>query len=125
MGYEAYVLTDHSRMEILRNFPPKFPDVIAHHITLAHGVPMRELSTYGTEVTFETYGYICDDGLETVLVKPINGSPIRPNGQRYHVTLSLDRAKGRKPVQSNELISKGTWSATPLIRLVGVLQYLR
>lgn len=105
-------------------FPPKFPDVIAHHITLVHGAPPRDASAYGGETAFEVYGYAADDSLETILVKPINGSPIRANGQRFHVTVSLDRSKGRKPVQSNDLIAKGVWSATPLIMINGVLQYV-
>ncbi len=37
-AYTAYVLTDASRDLLLSKFPPKFPDVIAHHITINIGV---------------------------------------------------------------------------------------
>jgi 8-oxo-dGTP pyrophosphatase MutT (NUDIX family)/ribosomal protein S18 acetylase RimI-like enzyme len=111
-AYTAYVLTKASRDSLLSKFPPKFPDVIAHHVTLQFGVPQDTAVPEAAKI--EVVGYAADDSLEAVVVS-VNGETKRPDGSTYHVTLSLDRTKGRKPVQSNEVVSKGWEPVLPFV----------
>ena len=39
------------------------------------------------------------------LVVRINGAVERPDRGAYHITWSLDRARGRRPVESNDVIA--------------------
>jgi len=53
----------------------------------------------------------------------INGERKRPDGKLYHITLSLDRAKKKKPVHSNDLVAKGFKHISPIsIHLEPTLQ---
>ena len=100
--YTAYVLDDSSRAALLEKFPPKYPKVVAHHVTVEFGVPE------GTEApppaSVKVIGYAdSGDGLEA-LVCTVNGKADRPDGKRYHITWSLDPAK-YSPVDSNALLA--------------------
>ena len=98
-------LTDESRSKILSSFPPKYSEVIAHHITYK-GVK-SEMPTEEDEIS--VVGYI-DNGesLEAAVIA-VNGVVTRPDGGVYHTTLSLDRDKGVKPVHSNDLLSSADY----------------
>ncbi len=99
MSYSGWLLSEQSKIELLERFVPRFPDVIAHHVTL------NRLRDIPDEVeTAEVVGYVTDNtGLETLVVK-INGTMVRPDGAFYHITWSLDRAAGYKPVDSKKII---------------------
>ncbi len=43
------------------------------------------------------------------MVVTVNGAADRPDGSTYHITWSLDRARGREPVESNEVIARLGW----------------
>jgi hypothetical protein len=47
------------------------------------------------------------------LIISIDGSTDRPDGSTYHVTWSLDRSRGRKAVQSNDVIADRGWEPLP------------
>jgi hypothetical protein len=100
-GYTAYVLTNAARDLVLKSFPPRFPDVIAHHVTFQFG---------GKEVpppaTIVVEGYCSDDSLEALVVS-VNGTTTRPDGEIYHITLSLDRSQGRAPKDSKAVVAAG------------------
>ena len=102
MGYSAYVIEDQSRLQLLEYFPPKFSDIIAHHVTFCF--PDQEPPPKCNEVT--VVGYALSQKLECVVVE-VNGSVERPSGGFFHVTLSLDRSAGAKPVHSNRLLKRG------------------
>jgi 8-oxo-dGTP pyrophosphatase MutT (NUDIX family) len=102
--YTAYVLTPAARAKLLEAFPPKFPDVIAHHATLKFGVPKDAEAPAPAELM--AVGYANDESLEAVVVS-VDGTTKRPDGSTYHITLSLDRSKGRKPVDSNKVVQAG------------------
>ncbi len=104
-GYLAYEVPEHARQDLVKKYPPKFPEFIAHHITKEFGVPQ---STPEETARIKLIGYAEEDGLE-VLVVEVNGSRRRDDGAIYHITWSLDRSKGKKPVMSNDLIRKGDW----------------
>lgn len=103
-GYTGFELDKKSRGSLLSKFPPKFSDVIAHHVTYKFGV--GEDAVPSEPKSARIVGYASDDSLEAYVVE-INGSITRPDGKVYHITWSLDRSKGRKPVHSNNLIASG------------------
>jgi hypothetical protein len=43
------------------------------------------------------------------MVVAIDGNTDRPDGSTYHITWSLDRAKGRQPIESNDVIRERGW----------------
>lgn len=100
--YTAYVLTDKARNALLKKYPPKYPKVIAHHVTVQFGVPADTQPPAPAIV--KVIGYVdSGDGLE-VLVATVNSEQDRPDGKRYHITWSLDPSK-YSPVDSNTLLS--------------------
>lgn len=101
--YTAYVLTQSARDEILKRFPPKFDDVIAHHITYKFKTDKNVPHTIPDQAVIKVVAYACDKSLETLVVS-VDGEIQRPDGKFFHITLSLDRSKGRKPVDSNDVI---------------------
>lgn len=101
MAYSAYVLDETDRMMMLSIFRPKYPDEIAHHITYAMGKHPNMPDVRYAKVI----GRVDDgEGLECLLVS-VGGSTKRPDGKPYHITWSIDRSKGYKPVHSNDVIA--------------------
>ena len=105
----GWTLAAKDREALLRRFVPVYPDVIAHHVTLQFDAPT------GTPLpraqTGEIIGRVDDGaGLEALVLR-IGGSTERPGGGSYHITWSLDRQRGRKPVDSNSVIAEQGWSA--------------
>ena len=56
--------------------------------------------------TVEIVGYADDGKSIEALIVAIDGSTERPDGKTYHITWSLDREQGKKPVHSNNLIEE-------------------
>lgn len=113
-GYNGYLLPVGERSKLLAQFPPKYPDVIAHHITVKFPAMSNEPLPEGS--TFRVIGYTDDgQGLECCIVE-IDGTYIRADNSIYHVTLSIDRSKGYKPVDSNKIIKNiGFTKITPFV----------
>lgn len=107
-GYTGYKLTERSRNQLKQIWPPIFERFIGHHITEKFGVGSDSLPDQPESI--QVIGYAIDDGVEALVVA-INGSEIRPDGKIYHITWSL--ADGRKPVESNQVISKGWTKIEP------------
>jgi len=104
------------RVRLLDRFPPAYEHVDADHVTLAARVGD------GVALPPETEGRIVGraddgDGVEAMVVE-IAGTTDRPDGSTYHITWSLDRARGRRPVESNDVIRARGW--TPLETTVPV-----
>jgi hypothetical protein len=79
-------------------------EVIAHHITFrfpdsAPPPAVREALVVGHR--FDT-----ERGIECLVVE-IDGESARPNGGTFHITFSLDRDRGAKPVHSNTILKSG------------------
>lgn len=108
MPYTAYKLTDMARAHLLSVFTPENPNVICHHITEKFGVAADHPAPAPAKVV--VVGIAFDNSLECLVVE-VNGQRHRPDGKSYHITLSLDRSKGRKPVESNEVIACFGWKA--------------
>lgn len=97
------------RQQLLLRFRPLFPDVVADHVTLRTGTDHR--TNLPREQSGEIVGEIDDGAGVQVLVVSIGGTTRRSDGSSYHITWSLDRALGRRPVESNEVIAKLGWRA--------------
>ncbi len=112
--YIAFELDKKSRRQLAKTFEPKYPEFIGHHITYKSGVKKDAKLPYPPK-KMEVIGYVDDgEGLEALVIA-INGSSERPDGNTYHITWSLDREKGKKPVHSNDLIAmKGYTEVTPV-----------
>ncbi|WP_245409559.1 hypothetical protein [Allosphingosinicella vermicomposti] len=98
------------RRELLQQFPPKYGEVVADHVTLkAH-------TSRDAGLPSETEGEIVgrsDDGkgVEALVVR-IDGTTDRPDGSTYHITWSL--AEGRRARESNDVIAAFGWAPIAL-----------
>lgn len=111
--YTAYVIDDKSRRELKKKFPPKYPDFIGHHVTLRFGVS-KDTPKPKAPATVEVVGYKDDGKGAEALVVAINGNTERLDGSTYHITWSIDRSAGRKPVDSNSILMGGFDKVTPI-----------
>lgn len=101
----GWLLPEAERTRLLDLFPPRYPDVVAHHVTHRYGVDPRDVPPDAHRG--EIIGRADDGaGVEALIVR-INGAVERPDQGTYHITWSLDRAGGRRPVESNDVIACG------------------
>lgn len=108
--YTAYLLDPLSRKTLEKRFPPKYPDFIGHHITNEFGVDKDAKLPEAANI--KVIGRADDGkGLEALVVS-VDGKRERPDGKLYHLTWSLDKEAGRKPVESNDLVERGRWTLT-------------
>lgn len=99
-GYSGYLLTEAGRAVLLSHVNPVFPDVISHHVTDEFGI----YETLPDDATcVRAVAVAQNDTVQAVIVE-INGTLRRTDGCYYHITLSLDKATGAKPVDSVALI---------------------
>ena len=98
------------RQELLLQFPPRFGNVVADHVTLAAKV--RNESELPGEVTGELVGRIDDGRGVEALVVSIDGTTDRPDGSTYHITWSL--GPGRRARESNDVIREHGWQTLEL-----------
>jgi hypothetical protein len=92
---------------LLRQFPPKYENVDANHVTLRVGAtpdtPLPERPQNSAVV-----GRADDNtGLECLVVE-LDGTTDRPDGSTYHITWSL--GSGRRARESNDLLRDHGWS---------------
>ena len=103
--YTGYLLTEKTRNELLAQFPPKYENVVAHHITEQFGVAAMTRPPDMPD-SVAVVGYIdSGDGVEGLLVE-VDGSTLRHDGSRYHVTWSL--SAGRKAFETNKYVNGAT-----------------
>jgi hypothetical protein len=115
----GWTLDEHDRENLLARFKPLYPDVIAHHVTLRTGTDDR--TALPTETRGEIVGEVDDGAGVQALAVRIGGTTDRSDGSTYHITWSLDRARGRRPVESNDVLRTFGWHplAVPIpIRLI-------
>ena len=100
------------RDELLRRFPPRYRDAVADHVTLQTNAATQPLPD---PVEGAIVGRADDgDSLEAMVVT-IDGRTGRPDGSVFHITWSLDKSKGRRPRESNDLLMHRNWQALELI----------
>lgn len=107
--YIGWLLTASDRARLMLEFPPAYPDVIAHHITFSTG----KKATLPEASTFVIVGIADDLNGVQALVVAIDGKTARGDGRHFHITWSIDRSKGYKPVDSNKVIASEGWVPLP------------
>ncbi len=105
----GWKLDEQDRAALLARFVPRFRDVVADHVTLRTGTD--EGTLLPRETRGEVVGEIDDGAGVEALVVRIGGTTDRSDGSTYHITWSLDRAGGRRPVESNDVIRRLGWRA--------------
>lgn len=116
MSATGWKLDHQERAQLLRRFAPHWPDTIADHVTLKGDAGRNDPLPQSRNA--EIVGRVDDGkGLQAMIVA-IEGTTDRPDGSTYHITWSLDRQRGRKPVDSNEVIASLGWQ--PLDRAVPI-----
>jgi hypothetical protein len=93
------------RKELLQQFPPRYGNAVADHVTL------RTRASAHAALPEETHGEIIgrvDDGqgVEAMVVR-IGDTTDRPDGSSYHITWSL--AEGRRAKESNDVLKSEQW----------------
>ena len=93
------------RRELLQQFPPRYRNVVADHVTLkgkaADDAPLPQ------ETEGEIVGRVDDGkGVEAMAVA-IGGTTDRPGGGTYHITWSLE--DGRRAQESNDALAGQPW----------------
>ena len=107
------------RTELLDRIPPRYEKVVADHVTLAAKVARD--APLPAPVRARAVGHVDDGRGVQALVVEVAGSTERPDGGTYHITWSLDKAKGRKAKESNDVIARLGWTMLDLpmpVRLV-------
>lgn len=95
------------RNRLIERFVPLFPDIVADHVTLRTGTSAS--TPLPRETSGEVVGEIDDGAGVQALVVRIGGTTDRSDGSTYHITWSLERARGRRPVDSNDVIARLGW----------------
>lgn len=97
--YSGWSLTDSTVNQLKKLYAPVHPDFLGHHITYMFG----DDSVKPEAATVKVIGHCVTDKVQCFVVE-VNGSLLRPDGNFYHLTWSIDRSKGAKPVDSNAAI---------------------
>jgi hypothetical protein len=104
MSYSCWMITDADRERLLAAIPPIFPDVIAHHVTIQNPSKIEPLPAKITVV-----GQTIDPtGVQVLLVKVTQAgrNVLRSDDVPFHITWSIDRAAGKKPFSSVEVLTR-------------------
>ena len=100
----GWTLDQDERAELLKQYPPRFAKVVAHHVTLATDAEDRDLPA---PVKAAIVGRTDDGhGLEAMVVT-IDGDSARPDGSMFHITWSL--GEGRRARESNDVLRERGW----------------
>lgn len=104
-GTIGWRLDREQRLELLQQFPPRYRQAVADHVTLRSKVARDAPLPQETEA--EIIGRV-DDGLgvEAMVVR-LGGSTDRPDGSTYHITWSLE--PGREAIESNDVLAARPW----------------
>jgi hypothetical protein len=107
MAASGWKLDPKQRGALLERFPPHWPNVVADHITLnSHD----QTGCTPAPATCSIVGAVDDGQGLQALVVAIDGTTARPDGSVFHITWSLDEARGRKPIESNAVLLRLGWT---------------
>jgi hypothetical protein len=102
------------REALLRRFPPRYPIVVADHVTYGRA-PLAELPRHERA---ELIGRADDGaGVEAMVVR-LGETSDRPTGGTYHITWSL--GPGREAIESNAVIAAHGWQPLEAPASVGL-----
>lgn len=102
----GWKLNRDQRERLLEQFPPRYADVIADHVTLKTNSEREELPGPAEAAIV---GRADDENSLECLVVTINGTTDRPDGSTFHITWSLDKSKGRQARESNDVLKDKGW----------------
>jgi hypothetical protein len=106
----GWKLDRNQRKELLQQFPPRYGNVVADHVTLQGKASAH--APLPAEKMGEIVGRADDgEGVEAMVVR-IGGTTDRADGSTYHITWSL--AEGRHAKESNDVIAARGWQALDL-----------
>jgi len=101
----GWTLDESDRAELLKQHPPRYAKVVAHHVTLATDAEDRDLPP---PVRAAIVGRADDgQGVEAMVVS-IDGETKRTDGSTFHITWSL--GDGRRARESNDVLKECGWS---------------
>ncbi|MDB5417406.1 MAG: hypothetical protein JWP50_825 [Phenylobacterium sp.] len=103
-GFVGWGLDPDEREALLKRFAPRYPNVVADHVTLKFGERAAPLPT---ETVGEIIGEADDGAGVQAMVVRIGATTERPDGATYHITWSL--APGRQAKESNDVIARLGW----------------
>ena len=111
--YTGWLLDPAEREALLARFPPRYPVVVAHHVTLKFGDRVAEAPRAAAGAIVGE----ADDGAGVqALVVAVDGAIARPDGGTFHITWAL--AEGREARESNDIIAAQGWRpVTPPVPL--------
>ena len=104
----GWIVEEAARAELLRRFPPRYANPIAHHVTAKPNPPPGEPPPAAEcRIVGRT-----DDGVGVeAMVVEMDGTTNRPDGSTFHITWSL--GPGRKARESNDVIRERGWARLP------------
>ena len=102
MTVPGWKLDSTERERLLADHPPRYPTVVADHVTLK---PFQ--LTPAADVKAAIVGRTDDEQGVEAMVVTIDGSVDRPDGSTYHITWSL--AEGRQARESNDVLKQRGW----------------
>jgi hypothetical protein len=91
---------------LLRQFPPRYENVVADHVTLRIGAT-SETPLPPKPESAKVVGRADDGTSLECLVVEIDGTTDRPDGSTYHMTWSL--GPGRRARESNDVLRDQGW----------------
>jgi hypothetical protein len=97
--YSGWLISNNSIQQIKNLFEQTHPDFIGHHVTYMFG----DDSELSPEATLKIIGQCTTNKIQCFVIT-VNDEIIRPDGNLYHLTWSIDKSKGAKPVDSNKAI---------------------
>lgn len=100
----GWILAQGDREALLKRFPPRYPNIVAHHVTLKSNAASDPLPP---EVKAEIVGRADDEEGVEAMVVTIDGTSDRPDESTYHITWSL--ADGRGARESNDVLKGRGW----------------
>ena len=102
----GWKLPPEQRAALLDQFPPKYGNVVADHVTLLVGADQSMALPPEVEARIVVRA---DDGdsLECLVVA-LDGSTDRPDGSTFHITWSL--GPGRQARESNDVLRSKDWA---------------
>lgn len=102
----GWKLDREQRKELLQQFPPRYRNVDADHVTLQ--TEASEEAPLPGETGGDIIGRADDgEGVEAMVVA-VGGTTDRPDGSTYHITWSL--GPGRKAQESNDVLAARPWA---------------
>ena len=105
----GWLVDPKTRELLLERYPPTYPNVVAHHVTLSSGIESN--AGIPEQTRGKIIGRVDDgNGVEAMIVE-IGGTTDRPGGGTYHITWSLNRAANREARESNDAIAQLGWQS--------------